>query len=93
MGGAYYIFIKCVAEHTIYYYYGLPKTGENVKITKRFHPQGIPMYKVKGFNDETVEGDFYENNIQKVCKEEYSLWLVEKHIRKRTRGPGATSLT
>ena len=60
-------------------------TGEIFKITKRFHLQGIPMYKVKDFNDETIEGDFYENDMQKVYKEEDSLWLVEKLIKKRKR--------
>lgn len=43
------------------------------------------MYKVKDFNDETIESDFYENDMQKVYKEENSLWLVEKLIRKRKR--------
>ena len=60
-------------------------TGEIFKITKRFHLQGIPMYKVTDFNDETIEGDFYENDMQKVYKEEDSLWLVEKLIKKRKR--------
>lgn len=60
-------------------------TGEIFKIAKRFHMQGIPLYKVKDFNDEIIEGDFYENDLQKVHKEEDSLWLVEKLIKKRKR--------
>lgn len=60
-------------------------TGEIFKIAKRFHLQGIPMYKVKDFNQELIEGDFYENHLQKVEKEEDSLWLVEEIIKKRKR--------
>lgn len=60
-------------------------TGEIFKVAKRFHLQGIPLYKVKDFNDEIIEGDFYENDLQKVHKEEDSLWLVEKFIKKRKR--------
>lgn len=60
-------------------------TGEIFKIAKRFHLQGIPMYKVKDFNQELIEGDFYENDVQKVDKEEDSLWLVEEIIKKRKR--------
>lgn len=43
------------------------------------------MYKVKDFNQELIEGDFYENNLQKVDKEEDSLWLVEEIIKKCKR--------
>lgn len=60
-------------------------TGEIFKIAKRFHLQGIPMYKVKDFNQELIEGDFYENDLQKVDNEEDSLWLVEEIIKKRKR--------
>lgn len=60
-------------------------TGEIFKIAKRFHLQGIPMYKVKDFNQELIEGDFFENDLQKVDKEEDSLWLVEEIIKKRKR--------
>jgi hypothetical protein len=60
-------------------------TGEVFKIAKRFHLQGIPMYKVKDFNQEIIEGDFYENDLQIVDKDEDSLWMVEKVIKKRKK--------
>ncbi|XP_062571174.1 uncharacterized protein LOC134233207 [Saccostrea cucullata] len=60
-------------------------TGEVFKIAKRFHLQGIPMYKVKDFNEELIEGDFYENELQIVEKDEETLWIVEKIIKKRTK--------
>lgn len=43
------------------------------------------MYKVRDFNEELIEGDFYENDQQKVDKSEDSLWLIEKVIKKRVR--------
>lgn len=43
------------------------------------------MYKVRDFNEELIEGDFYENDLQKVDKSEDSLWLIEKVIKKRVR--------
>lgn len=60
-------------------------TGEIFKITKRFHLQEIAMYKVTDFNQKLIEGDFYENDLQKVDENEDSLWLVEKIIKKRKR--------
>lgn len=66
-------------------------TGEIFKVSKRFHLQGIPMYKVRDFNEELIEGDFYENDLQKVDKSEDSLWLIEKVIKKRVR-KGQTEL-
>lgn len=66
-------------------------TGEVFRITKRFHIQGIPFYKVKDFNQEAIEGDFYENDLQKVDKNEESLWMIEKIIQKRKR-KGVTEL-
>lgn len=40
---------------------------------------------MKDFNQETIEGDFYENDLQKVDKNEESLWMIEKIIQKRKR--------
>lgn len=66
-------------------------TGEVFRIAKIFHIQGIPFYKVKDFNQEAIEGDFYENDLQKVDKNEESLWMIEKIIQKRKR-KGVTEL-
>lgn len=40
---------------------------------------------MKDFNQETIEGDFYENDLQTVDKNEESLWMIEKIIQKRKR--------
>lgn len=72
-------------KHVFQRGYNQQFTGEVFKIVKRFHLQGIPLYKVKDFNDELIEGDFYESDLQKVDKDEDSLWLVEKIIKRRRR--------
>lgn len=46
---------------------------------------------MKDFNQETIEGDFYENDLQTVDKNEESLWMIEKIIQKRKR-KGVTGL-
>lgn len=46
---------------------------------------------MKDFNQEAIEGDFYENDLQKVDKNEESLWMIEKIIQKRKR-KGVTEL-
>lgn len=43
------------------------------------------MYKFRDFNEKLIEGDFYENDLQKVYKSEDFLWLIEKVIKKRIR--------
>lgn len=46
--------------------------------------QGIPMYKIKDFSNEVIKGNFYESELQRVNKNEDSLWIIDKKIRKRT---------
>ena len=48
--------------------------------------QGIPMYKVKDFKGEEIKGNFYTSELQKVEKDETSLWFIDKILKKRTRG-------
>ena len=60
-------------------------TREIFKINQRMRMQGIPMYKIKDFQDEPIKGNFYESEIQKVSKDEDALWFIEKKIRKRKR--------
>jgi hypothetical protein len=57
---------------------------EIFKISQRFRMQGIPMYRVKDFSNESIKGNFYESELQKVDKNEDSLWVIDKKIRKRT---------
>lgn len=57
---------------------------EMFKISQRFRMQGIPMYKVKDFSNEEIKGNFYESELQRVNKNEDSLWIIDKRIRKCT---------
>ena len=47
--------------------------------------QAIPMYRIKDFLNEPIKGNFYESELQKVDKDENTLWFIEKKIRKRKR--------
>ena len=60
-------------------------TREIFKIRKRFRMQAIPMYRIKDFMNEPIKGNFYESELQKVDKDENTLWYIEKKIRKRKR--------
>lgn len=40
--------------------------------------QGIPMYKIKDFSNEDIKGNFYESELQRVNKNEDSLWIIDK---------------
>ena len=60
-------------------------TKEIFKIRSRLRMQAIPMYRLKDFMDEKIRGNFYESELQRVEKDENSLWFIEKKIRKRKR--------
>lgn len=40
---------------------------------------------MKDLLNQDVKGNFYESELQKVDKDEDSLWFIEKQIRKRKR--------
>ena len=48
--------------------------------------QGICMYKLKYFLNEDIKDNFYASELQKVQKNEDSLWFIENIIRKRVTG-------
>ena len=60
-------------------------TREIFIINQRMRMQGIPMYKIKDFQDEMIKGNFYESELQRVNKEKDALWFIEKKIQKRKR--------
>lgn len=60
-------------------------TREIFKVKSRLRMQGIPMYKIDDFMGESIKGNFYENEMQKVDKDEDALWFIEEKIRKRKR--------
>ena len=54
-------------------------------IDNRFRRHGIPMYKLKDYSNETVEGNFYQNELQKVNKDDDQLFKVEKVLKERKK--------
>lgn len=60
-------------------------TREIFKINQRMRMQGIPVYKIKDFQDEPIKGNFYESELQKVNKDVDAMWFIEKKIRKRKK--------
>lgn len=43
------------------------------------------MYIIKDFANEPIKGNLNESELQKVDKDEDTLWYIEKKIRKRKR--------
>ena len=60
-------------------------TREIFKVRKRFRMHAIPMYRMNDFTNEPIKGNFNESELQKVNKDEDTLWYIEKKIRKRKR--------
>jgi hypothetical protein len=54
-------------------------------IAKRI-PRNPPVYKLKEYDGDEVEGTFYENELQRVVREENDLFRVEKVLKTRKRG-------
>ena len=59
-------------------------TGELFQIDKRLKREGLPVYKLKDWSGEEIEGSFYESELQAVNVEESTEYRVEKVLRKRT---------
>ena len=60
-------------------------TEEVFIIDNRFRRHGIPMFKLKDYSNETVEGNFYQNELQKVNKDDDQLFKVEKVLKERKK--------
>ena len=61
-------------------------TTEIFQIHKRFRKQGIPVYKLKDWNGETISGLFYSSELNEVPKNANNLFFIEKVLRKRKIG-------
>ena len=60
-------------------------TAEVFRVSGRLLKQGIPMFRLKDLKDEDVKGFFYANELQKVDKDENSLWFIERILKRRKR--------
>ncbi|XP_072043050.1 uncharacterized protein [Amphiura filiformis] len=63
----------------------LPQWSEELFVMAKRIDRRVPVYVLKDFNDEEIEGTFYGREIQKVTKDKDGLFKVEKVIRKRKR--------
>ena len=59
-------------------------TTEPFTISDRI-PRNPPVYKLKDYGGEELEGTFYEQELQRVVKSD-DLYQVEKVLRKRKKG-------
>ena len=66
-------------------------TTESFKVDKRYRRQGIPMYKLKDWNDEPIIGSFYTSELSGVSKDVDSLFFIEK-VLKKEKERGKTQL-
>lgn len=73
------------ARHPFRRAYQEQYTAEVFKVSKRFLMQGIPMYKLKDLNDESIKGNFYTSELMKVDKDIDSLWFIEKILKRRRK--------
>ncbi|KAJ8298982.1 hypothetical protein KUTeg_023042 [Tegillarca granosa] len=53
-------------------------TGEVFKVYKRFVRDGLPVYKLRDFNDDIIHGTFMTQEMQKVNKDENTIWKIDK---------------
>jgi hypothetical protein len=60
-------------------------TTEVFKVAGRILKQGIPMYKITDLKGDSIKGLFYTGELQKVNKDENSLWFIERILRRRKR--------
>jgi hypothetical protein len=60
-------------------------TKEIFKVSSRLNRQGVPVYRLRDFADDAIEGTFYNAELQKVDKNSDNLWTIDKKVRKRRR--------
>lgn len=58
-------------------------TEEIFTIREHFVSQDIPIYKLKDMLGDPIQGTFYASELQKVSKDENTIWRIDKILRKR----------
>ncbi|XP_062603907.1 uncharacterized protein LOC134265702 [Saccostrea cucullata] len=58
-------------------------TEEIFIVSDRFVSQDIPIYKLKDMMDDPIRGTFYASELQKVSKDDETVWRIDKILRKR----------
>ncbi|XP_033122108.1 uncharacterized protein LOC117121113, partial [Anneissia japonica] len=64
----------------------IPNWTEEIFIVHKRRKTPLPTYKLRDWNDEEIQGSFYEAELQKVTKSDDDIFKIEKVIRKRKRG-------
>lgn len=57
---------------------------EIYNIKSRSHRQGYPIYKIETLQNESIEGTFYEPEIQLAIMNDSDLWKIDKILKSRT---------
>ena len=78
-------------KHTFQRDYQEKWTEEIFIVNQRIIRQGLPLYKLKDYANDPIEGTFYSAELQKVNKNMDEIWRIEKVIKKRKRA-GKTEL-
>lgn len=60
-------------------------TQEVFTIVYRFRKQGLNLYKLKDFLEEDIDGYFYDQELQKVSKDNQSIYKIEQVLKRRKR--------
>ena len=60
-------------------------TEEIFRINKRLRQQGFNLYQLKDLLDESIDGYFYEIELQPVIKDAESTFRIEKVLKRRRR--------
>ena len=61
-------------------------TGEILKISRRFIPQGQPIYHLVDWYNKPVQGTFYQTKLQKIETTDADMFKIEKVIKYKGRG-------
>lgn len=70
--------------------YVIPFNGITIKeeifiVSACFMSQGIPIYELKDILDDPILGTFYASELQKVNKNEETIWRIDRILRKRKK--------
>jgi hypothetical protein len=58
-------------------------TGDVFKISQRIIRGGLPVYRIKDFNDDEIKGTFYQSELQKKDVKDDDLWKMEQILKTR----------
>jgi hypothetical protein len=66
-------------------HYSQKWTEETFIISERFMKQFIPLYRIKDWNNQAIDGTFYEEELLLYSSSDQTQYLIDKIIRQRVR--------